>query len=284
VTDAGERNVRLAGIEVGPEYLRTLGVPMVLGRSLTDADIPVRPRPTVVSASLARALWPDRSPLSQTFTVPSRGSGAYTVVGVAADFRFGSATGEVSGLTLTAAAMWGGIAELAIHADRPETLVEPIRQRVASLVPDARIEVVSGRELMAHDLGRQRLGAWFFSGFGLVALVLAVGGVFGLVAYLAEARQREFGVRLALGATSSDLIGQAMSTTLIPIGLGSACGLVAAAIIARLVSALLVGISPLDPLSYIAVGTLMIGSAVLAGFLAAWRLRRLMPSSAFRSE
>jgi ABC-type antimicrobial peptide transport system permease subunit len=104
------------------------------------------------------------------------------------------------------------------------------------------------------------------------------------VAYLAEARQREFGVRLALGATSSDLIRRAMSTTLIPIGLGSACGLMAAAIIARFVSALLVGISPLDPLSYAAVGTLMIGSAVLAGLLAAWRLRGLSPSTAFRSE
>lgn len=284
LTDDGERDVSLAVLPVGPEYLSTLGVPMVLGRSLTVADTTTRPASAVVTASLARALWPDRSPLGRTFTVPSRG-GAYTVVGVAADFRFGTATGEAAGVAVTPVATWGGIVELAIHAVRPELLVEPIRQRVASLVPDVgRIDVVSGRELMARDLGRQRLGAWFFSGFGFVTLVLAVGGVFGLVAYLAEARQREFGVRLALGATSTDIIQRAISTTLMPIALGSACGLMAAAILARSVSALLVGVSPLDPLSYIAVGTLMIGSAVLAGLLAAWRLRGLSPASAFRSE
>jgi hypothetical protein len=216
--------------------------------------------------------------------VPSR-AGTYTVVGVAADFRFGSATGEAAGVAVTSPAPWGGIVELAIRAERPEMLAEAIRQRVSAIVPNIpRVDVVSGRELMMRDLGRQRLGAWFFSGFGLVALILAVGSVFGLVAYLAEARQREFGVRLALGATSADLIRQATSTAMIPVGFGAIGGLAVAAIIGRFVSALLVGVSPLDPLSYAAVGMLTMGAAAVAGLVAAERLRGLSPSSAIRSS
>lgn len=284
VTDDGERLVSLAMLRADPEYFRTLGVPMMLGRTWTVAEMTARPAPAVVTASFADALWPGRSPLGQTFAMPLRG-GTYTVIGVAADFRFGSASGETTGVAATPPAAWDGLIELAVHAERPETLVEAIRQRIVAVEPDVgRIDVVSGRDLIARDLGRQRLGAWFFSGFGLVTFALAVGGVFGLVSYLAEARRREFAVRLALGATSIDLVRRAVSTTLIPIAVGSACGLLAAAALARSFAALLVGVSPLDPLSYVVVGALMVGSAILAGLLAAWRLHGLSPSAAFRSE
>jgi len=130
-----------------------------------------------------------------------------------------------------------------------------VRELVSEVLPGAtRVEIATGRDLVMRDLGRQRLGALFFSAFGLVALALGAGGVFGLVAYLAESRRREFGVRLALGATPGDLIRSGVAAGLVPVLLGVGTGLLAAAIVARVFVSLLPGLRPLDPLTYGTVG------------------------------
>jgi putative ABC transport system permease protein len=152
-------------------------------------------------------------------------------------------------------------------------------------VPDAhRVAIATGREIVARDLGRQRLGAWFFSGFGLIALVLGAGGVFGLVAYLAESRRREFGVRVALGATPRDLVRRGVAAGLVPVGVGAAAGLIAAAIVARVFVSALPGLSTLDPLTYVSVALLMTACAAGAGLTGAWRLRTVAPADALREE
>ena len=106
--------------------------------------------------------------------------------------------------------------------------------------------------------------------------------MFGLVAYLAESRQREFGVRLALGATPRDLMRRGVAAALVPVCLGVASGLVLAALIARVFVSLLAGLSALDPFTYVAVAMTMLGCAAAAGLAAAWRLRRMAPQDALR--
>jgi ABC-type antimicrobial peptide transport system permease subunit len=156
---------------------------------------------------------------------------------------------------------------------------------VKDTVPNATLlKIETGREIVARDLGRQRLGAWFFSGFGLAALVLGVGGVFGLVAYMAESRRREFAVRLALGATQRDLVLHGLHAALVPVAFGVIFGLIVAALVARMFTSLLTGLSALDPLTYATVAMTMLGCAALAGLGAAWRLRRMMPTDALRTE
>jgi ABC-type antimicrobial peptide transport system permease subunit len=137
--------------------------------------------------------------------------------------------------------------------------------------------------VIAVDIGRQRLGAWFFSGFGLAALLLGVGGVFGLVAYVAESQRRELGVRMALGAGASDLIRHAMVAGLVPASAGVVAGLALAGLAAQVLSKVLVGISPLDPVTYVVTATLILSLAAGAGVAAAWRLRRANPSDALRA-
>jgi ABC-type antimicrobial peptide transport system permease subunit len=154
--------------------------------------------------------------------------------------------------------------------------------RMAVIAP--RLLISSGRDIVRRDLGRQRLAAWFFSGFGLVALVLGAGGVFGLVAYLAESRRREFGVRLALGATPRDLVWRGVVAGLVPVSIGTAAGLVLAALVSRVFVALLPGLSAFAPLTYASVAALMIGCAAAAGVAGAWRLRRTAPADALRAE
>ena len=281
-TGSVSREVRLGLIQAGPGFLDALDVPIIAGRPLTAADVSVRPTPVVVTASLARRLWPADTALGQTLSL-SRG--ANTVVGIARDFRFGSLSVEPAGVLVTATDASGIVARLTIRTQRPTVLIPAVRQLVSTLLPNAQqLDLASGRDMIARDLGRQRLGALFFSGFGLVALTLGVGGVFGLVAYVAESRRREFGVRIALGATARDLVWQAMSAGLAPVVIGGACGLIAAAGVARFIASFLLGISPFDPVTYGLAGILMIGCAIAAGAVASWRLRHLTPGDALRAE
>jgi ABC-type antimicrobial peptide transport system permease subunit len=144
------------------------------------------------------------------------------------------------------------------------------------------VRAATGREIVGRDVAQQRLGAWAFSGFGLVALLLGISGVFGLVAYLAQTRRREFGVRMALGATLSDVVRTAVTAALGPVAVGVATGLLIGAIVSRVFAGLLVGIDGLDPGTYTGVGLVMLVSATLAALAAALRLRRLTPSDALR--
>jgi ABC-type antimicrobial peptide transport system permease subunit len=171
------------------------------------------------------------------------------------------------------------VSEFVIRTDRPGMIVGMIRRTIKGEV----VRVATGREVVARDIGRQRVGAWFFSGFGLAALLLGVGGAFGLVAYLAESRRREFGIRLALGADMAHLVRRALAAALVPVAAGVAAGLILAGIVSQLFEAFLVGISALDALTYILVALSMLSCAAVAALAAAWRLRRTNPSEALRA-
>ena len=172
-----------------------------------------------------------------------------------------------------------------MRTGRPDLQVAAIRLAIQDMVPEApRVEIATGRDVVARDLARQRLGAWFFSGFGLIALVLGTGGVFGLVAYLAESRRREYGVRVALGAMPRDLVWRGVGAALVPVVLGTSLGLVAASAMSSLFVSLLHGLSGIDPATYVTAGSLMVSSALTSGLVAAWRLRRVSAAEALRTE
>jgi putative ABC transport system permease protein len=238
---------------------------------------------------LARALWPTEEPLGQVVSFAGgggRGGGRYTVVGIARDFAYGSTTAAGTGVFVTVMSVGFGIEpKFVVRTARAGLPVEFLLKAATAAVPDApRVTITTGRDLMARDLGRQRLGAWFFSGFGLVALVLGAGGVFGLVAYLAESRRRELGIRLTLGATARDLVWRGLAAGLTPVAIGTGIGLLAAALAARVSVSVLPGLNAVDPPTYAMVALLMIGCAAASGLSAAWRLRRLSPAEALRAE
>lgn len=271
----------LVGQLTGSEnLLQTLGVPLLAGRSLAAGDDVGSPRPAVITRSLAQRLWMGQQPLGQVFSISNARSGPFVVVGVSADLAFGSLMRRGDGVVVTAGVGNSTVVgNFVLSSADPKALARVVKERV----PGAVVRTTTGREAIAQDIGRQRLGAWFFSGFGFVALLLGVGGAFGLVAYLAESQRREFGVRLALGANAALLVRQALSASMRPVAVGAVLGLVVSMLLARLYASLLVGIGSLDPLSYAVAGFAMISSTALASLVAAWRLRRLSPSEAFRS-
>ena len=282
-----ERRVGLTA--VGPEYFEALGLRILEGRALTNADIsPAGPRSALITASLATALWPGQSAIGRRVRMGYSGPDTgHIVVGVVNDFAFGSIRFEPRAVLLSAASaeMFPNTLPVVIRTRHAATDAARLERALAELMPNApRLSVVTGRDLIAADLGRERLAAWFFSGFGLVALVLGVGGVFGLVAYLAESRRRELGVRIALGATPARVVTFALMAALVPAALGAMAGLLTAAWFAESAKWWLVGVSRVDPLTFAAALLLVITVAAGAALAAAWRVRCLSPIEALRSE
>ena len=276
-----EHQLSIGRLTGSPELLRVLGVPIVGGRALTAADFaglpPAPGTPAVVTHSMAERLWPGGGAIGQTLKVPE---GLFLVVGICRDFAFGSLATPASGVLVTAGPVGSDYASFVVRTDHPER----VAAMAPSLVQAQAVRAVTGRDAVATDIGRQRLGAWTFSGFGLAALILGVGGTFGLVAYLAESRRREFATRLALGADPTHVMRLGLFASLVPVSVGVTAGLALGAMLSGLVAAQLVGINRLDLASYGVVAAVMLGSAVIAGLTGAWRLRRVIPAESLRTS
>jgi hypothetical protein len=279
----GSREDRmLVGVMTGtPNLLSVLGVPLLAGRALEDADaFGTTPRPVVITRSLAERLCPAGDALGHTFVIPELRGGASVVVGIAGDFAYGTLSRPMGGVIVTAEGERDyTMSSVVLQTDDASAVIAAARKLLADRV----VRLVSGREMIARDIAQQRLGAWAFSAFGVVAWLLSVGGVFGLVTYFTQSRRRECGVRMALGATPQDLVRHGVTTALVPVAVGVTTGLLIGAFASRVFAALLVGIDSLDPVTYVVVGTAMLTCATLAALAGAWRLRRTTPSDALRS-
>lgn len=275
-----EHDVSVTQLRGSPEMLRVLGVPILSGRSLTPADGSASPYSAVITQSLARRLYPDGAALGQPLRAPVSRLGPFVVVGIARDFPFGSLSNPGDGAVVTSNPILDGTtSHFIVRTEQPAMVAAAIRQSVKAHV----LKVITGRDIVALDIGRQRLGAWFFSGFGLAALLLGIGGAFGLVAYLAESQRHEFGVRLALGANMGHLVRRGLAAALMPVAAGLAAGLFLAALVSRMFTSLLTGISAFDTLTYVAVAVLTLCCAAVAALAASWRLRRTSPADALRA-
>jgi predicted permease len=272
-------------------HLGDAGYVDALGLTLLAGAVPADGNGSLITASLAERLWPGEPALGRYL---SRNGTASHIVGVVNDFVQGSvSSGAVGGLVAVSASIdsivrpgASGRASLVVSTVEDAAGMVPVVERLTREVfpRAATLRVASGRQLLEFDLGRERLGAAFFAVFGLVSLALGVAAVFGLVAYLAESRAREFGVRLALGATPNRLIGVVVGTSLVPVVAGTVAGLAAAALLSGAVASLLHGINALDTVSYAGAAGVVLATAAVAGLAAALRIRQLSPSDALRAE
>jgi hypothetical protein len=294
-TESSIHVLRVGAATVDPEYFKALDLRLVAGRVLAPSDV-IRVLPNgnvdasyttnaVISGALAGTLWPGKSPLGRHF----KWGHDYEVVGVVDDFAFGSVRFDPRYVVLQAGSFESLTSthnlQLVLRTADPEALVQPLKRAIAAAAPDApKITIMTGREMLAADLGRERLGAWFFTGFGIVATCLGIAGVFGIVAYLAESRRREFGIRAALGASATQLTRLAMRVGLIPVGIGITVGLIGAMWLGKAAESFLIGIHWFDPMSYLTAACLLLLCAATAGLIAGWRVKRIPPSEALRAE
>ena len=243
----------------------------------------------LVNESLARHLWPGRSALGQRFTfLPLRGE--VQVVGVVGDGRYRGLR-EVAGFAVHLplaqhrglAASGGAIIARASRNAGP--LVPLLEQEVRAFDPDLLISEASTLEGRLATLAMpQRMGASLLGALGGLALVLAILGVYGSVAYAVTSRTREIGVRIALGAGTPAIVGTVLSGTLLYSGVGIAAGVVAALALTRLVEQFLFEVAPRDPATFVTVTAAIVLATLLAGLAPALRAARIAPAVALAEE
>jgi predicted permease len=269
---------------VAPDYFRVLRIPMRAGRVFSPDDVAGRPLVAVVNEAMARRFWPDRDPLGRTFRQDGR---TFTVVGVAADVKSYS-IGEPprSGLYLPALQEYWEYMYLVVRtAGDPNAVAPAIRSAVRAVdrgLPVADLQALTEYVRLAFLV--QRVGGTVLGVTGVVALLLAALGLYGVVSYSVWRRVREFGVRMALGATPREIrrlvVGQGVRLFAIgaPVGLVGAVGLGLAA------RSQLYGVSFADPVSFGAAIVLLAIVVVTAAGIPAWRAGRLNVVRALRNQ
>jgi len=277
--DSQELDTRFALLFVSSNYLDAIGTPLAAGRAAANDE-------AVVTTAVAEDLWPGESPLGKRLT---DGFQSMTVVGVAdpifGSMRLGRSRGLLLGDATIPIAIQAGALDLAIRAQHADVTATEVERLLFRAFPDAPlVKVTTGKHLVEADLGRERLTAWMFSGFGLVALGLAVVSVFGLVAHLVESRWREFAVRMALGAGRADVARRALWASLEPALIGAAAGIIASIALARTIESYLFGVSGVDALTYGAVAAAIVASVVVAGGIACRRFRDISLADSLKDQ
>jgi predicted permease len=274
---------------VGSGYFETMGVRRLHGRLFDERDARPGTRTAVLNASLAAALWPGQDPLGRCLYVATADAPCTEVVGVVADSRRGRLLEETSFqyyLPLEQQQVARSPHALLVRADGDMAAVMGAA-RAALLSLDARVRFVSTlplQEAVAPELRQWRLGAWLFTLFGVLALVVAAIGLYSVLAFDVAQRVREIGLRTALGASRAAImrliIGRALGITAIGVALGA----VLAALLGPLVRDMLYQVSPHDPAVYLVVVATLSGVSLLAATIPAWRAARVDPNVALRSE
>jgi putative ABC transport system permease protein len=271
---------------VTPGYFAATGVPLKKGRLIAETDGEPAPRVVVITETMARRIWPGVDPLGQQVTVG--GSPApWTVVGIVGDIRDQLLQEEPEPMMYLSFQQvpWSSMWVLVRGPGDPMALAPVVRREIRAidpLLPVANEQPLS--RLVSQIAAQPRFTALIFGLFASAALVLAVVGVYGIVAYGVTQRTREIGVRLALGATPSGIVRGVVRHGVGLAGFGIAIGLWAAYALSRFMQGILYDVAPTDAVTYVAVAALLVGCAAAASTLPARWAARLDPVRALRDE
>jgi predicted permease len=272
---------------VSAGYFETIGIPLLRGRSFTSADTAESPWVVVINDSMAREYWPSENPIGQRLNLaepPWR-----TVIGVVGDVLHEGLDGEAK------AEMYLPVEQSSNIESDPTIVVRTeidaggaaaeLRGAVSAIdgtVPVDRIETM--RQLVSGSVAQPRFRTVILLAFSLLALLMASIGIYGVMNYLVIQRTREFGIRLSLGATQTDVLRLVLGRAATLIGAGTCLGLVGSVLLVRLITKLLFGTAPLDPLTFAAVPVLLAAVALVASYIPARRATRIDPIVALRCE
>jgi predicted permease len=282
--DGDGEPVATAIATIGNGYVETLQMPLVAGRTFTAADRPGAAPVVLINQTLARQLWGEAMPLGRSLRM---GKQTFEVAGVIGDGKYEMYTESQRGvLYLPLDQQPAGSATLHVRGRAaPGATLAAVRRELAALDPNMALEqAMPLSRLIGLTLFPQRVAAVAMGTFGLVGLLLAAIGVYGLLAFHVTSRTREIGIRMALGAPIVGVIRLVLRYSLRLTLIGTAVGLLAAFAATRLLASLLYGVTPLDPLTFIAAPLLLLGMALLASYLPARRAARVDPTVALRSE
>jgi putative ABC transport system permease protein len=271
-----------------PNYFEVLGIPVVRGRAFDDRDDGSRGRPAIINEGFARRFWPNEDPIGRRIRIGPRDNGTWlTIVGVVGDVRQIGLDSQAPFSTYEPLAVGAeGRFDVAVRTSGdPRGVIPSMRRELRALEPAALIDnVQTMTERIGESVSPRRLNLMLFGLFAALALVLAAVGLYGVVAYAAGQRTQEFGIRMALGAQPGDVrrlvLGEGLKLALAGVGIG----VIATLSLARLMTGLLYGVEPTDPVTLAAVALLLSFVALAACWLPAHRATRIGPIEALRSE
>jgi len=292
MADQPEVDVRL----ISPGYLPAMRVPVIRGRDFAGSDVAGRPGAALISESLARRFWPNEDPIGKHLTLTFSSDVVREVVGIVGNVKLDSldetrpvdtiyvalaqitptrgSTFESFGLTLAARA-----------TTEPHAVVSGVTDAIHQVGPDVPVlKVLSMDEVIAQSVSPQRFNVLLLSSFAGLALLLAAVGIYGVLSYTVRRRVREIGIRMALGATDSDVLKLVVADGMKPILLGVVIGLAAALALSRLITSLIFGVRPTDPLTFGAVAFILVAVGILANIVPAYTATRIEPVRTLRDE
>jgi len=273
---------------VSPDYFRTLRAPVLRGREFNATDTSASPKAVIVDETLAKRYWPGQDPLGRHIYLPGPGGAKpVEVVGVVGSMR-SRRLGDVPRPTMYFPISQQPAANLTLAVRmgvEPSTAIPLLREMVKSL--DPRVPLFHTRMLeqqMVGSLALQRMAAALLSGFGVLALLLGMIGIYGVLAFSVSRRTREIGIRMALGARIANVFSLVLWQGARLVAVGMIFGLVGAGAVTRLLRSFLFEVTPLDPLTFFCVIILLTAVSLAACWLPARRAARIDPMAALRCE
>jgi predicted permease len=276
---------------VSPGYFATLGSRIIAGRDFSAGDIAGAERVLVVGETFAKRAWPNEPAVGKRLLTEGTAPIALTVVGVVPDLSHSGLQGAQEQPDVYVAVFQSpprspSLLTLFVRTTAPApTVVNALRPILRDIDPNLPFYDV---QTMEARLGAQtstgRFLVTLMGAFGVLGLILATVGVYGVIAYTVAQRTREIGIRMALGATRSTVMWHVMLQTLVPVVAGVAVGYACIWYLQRFVTSLLYGVSALDPATLIGAPLLLIAMAMLATCAPAQRAARIQPVTALRNE
>jgi putative ABC transport system permease protein len=265
-----------------------MGIPLLQGRAFTDADTEHAPGVVIVSRSLAEHYWPGANPIGKRLKLARYASPApwVTIVGIAADVRHGTlAKASRQVVYYPHAQIPSGGMELVVRSAGGPAVTNAVRETIHRLDPDLPVDSIRPlSDIVRASLFNQELEFGLLSMFALLAVALAAAGIYGVMTYAIAQRVQEFGIRVALGATGTDILrlvaGYGARLTAMGLGLGLAGAWVGSSVLADL----LYGVHPTDPIIFGSTAILLALIALAACVMPARRALRVDPITALRAE
>ena len=272
-------------------YFQAMSTPLLKGRFFDSCDNLNSPRVVIVNQSLAQKVFPNQDPIGKRIDVGWGDPGFSEIIGVVADAKQEALTAEHRSSTFMLYSQNAALMEyldtnLVVRTSQePLSAVAAIRSRIQQLDPNQPLaDVKTMDDVLAESLAPQRAPAWLFGGFSAIALFLAAIGIYGVLSYFVVQRSQEIGVRMALGAQRSNVLGLILGQGARLIGIGVAIGVVGGVWAARALTSLLFGVKSTDLPTFIAVSVLLASLALVACAVPALRATRVDPLVVLRNE
>lgn len=275
---------------VSPDYFRVMQIPLLRGRVFNERDT-ARPDGfrdvAVINKRLAERMWPNSDPIGKRINCDHDNVGCAEIVGIVGDVKHNSLVDE-AGFDVYNACFQSYAKQTHFVARTqgvPMTFAKDIQRAVWEVEPDTGVfNVMPVTRLSANTIWQSRVWGLLFGIFSTIALVLAVAGIYGVMAYLVTQRTREIGVRIALGAQWRDVLTLVLKSGMMLVAVGLTIGIAGAFVLTRLMTTLLFEVSPTDPLTFAAVALAVILAALLACYIPARRASKVDPLIALRCE